>query len=110
MSYKTSPFLSSIFVEKPSLLTILSGEGRLKAKRGMAIKEITNKTATPRKAYLDHRAIFLLLLTLCERKLDVRLDLLLFRVRFQFAIMYSYCSKILHIIKLTGFDQVSIAG
>ncbi|RLC32585.1 hypothetical protein DRH13_01545 [Candidatus Woesebacteria bacterium] len=76
----------------------------------MAINEIINRSATPRKAYLDHKAIFLLLLTLCERRPDVRLDLLLFSVRFQFAIIYSYCSKIPHIIKLRGFDQASFAG
>src|SRR3990167_3838404 len=46
MSYKTSPFLSKILVEKPSLRTILSGEGRLKAKRGKTTKERRKKKIT----------------------------------------------------------------
>lgn len=63
MSYKTSPFLSSIFVENPSCLTTLSGEGRLKAKRGRTKKRKTNPPITPQKASFANFTIFRLLTT-----------------------------------------------
>jgi hypothetical protein len=64
MSYKTSPFLSKILVEKPSRRTILSGEGRPKAKRGSMTKEARKKTITPRNANLASLAHLLVLDTL----------------------------------------------
>ena len=55
------PFRSYILVENPSRLTTLSGEGRVMAKIGIAIKERRIRPITAKKANLESLAIFLAL-------------------------------------------------
>src|SRR3989338_9210897 len=98
MSYRGSPFRSKILVEKPSCLTILSGAGRVKAKRGIIIiAEITAKI-TPIKASLASLATRLLLATSGLRKV--------IRLRRRYSLlhlaMYFYCNKITKMLQV-GF-------
>ena len=58
MSYKDLPFLSKIFVENPSRLTTLSGEGRPNDIKGSATSINKNKLIIPKNPHLAYLAIF----------------------------------------------------